>query len=274
MADQILTDDQIQFFSDNGYIIIRNVLAEDEVAPMREALQRVADGEKDKLRFSVDFKRPDKTVMTQLTNVHKSDPVFLKLIHHPVISQMAAELMNTPEVRLWHDQVLYKRPGDGGGVSWHQDWSYWQPADPADMITSWTAFDPANEKNGCMNVVPGSHKWGLLKSSIIDAFSPDYDRFLKKAVPEEYLEKLEERVPYIMNVGDVGFHHCLTLHGSYANKTPRHRRGFVCHYLPQHSRYNAAKDFSKGVQFEIDVPDGAPFESDNFPLLYKADSAS
>ena len=71
--------------------------------------------------------------------------------------------LNHPvSVRFWHDQLFCKPSRHGGVVAWHQDYSYWTRTTPMAHLTCWIGLDDTDEHNGCLQYIPGSHKWDLL----------------------------------------------------------------------------------------------------------------
>ena len=174
--------------------------------------------------------------------------------------------MSDPIVRLWHDQVIYKGPKTGGGVGWHQDYGYWQHVTPADLVTCWLALDDCDEENGCMMMLDGSHRWGLLDST--QAFGGADLEVAITRLPEPYRSQTK-MVPMKMRAGQASFHHCFTFHGSYANHSDRPRRCVIGHFLNGHTRYLEAKDTAgKGKGHEVTVNDGEVISGENFPLVF------
>jgi len=151
-------------------------------------------------------------------------------------------------------------------VGWHQDYGYWQCIDPPEMLTAWVALDDVSEENGCMQVVPGSHKWGLV---------PEGNFF------DHDLQALEERItaasgktfqtaPCILPAGALSFHHCMTLHGSGPNLSQRPRRSLVVHLLPEGTRYRAGSPSEGHMNVRLlGGRDGDPFAGPYFPVLYR-----
>ena len=76
------------------------------------------------------------------------------------------------------------------------------------------------------------------------------------------------RLPLELQTGDVTFHHCLLLHGSYQNKSPDDRLGYVLHFLPAEARYVQNMDLTG--EHQVDVADGELIRGDRFPLLRPA----
>ena len=65
-------------------------------------------------------------------------------------------------MRFWHDQLFCKPAQHGGVVAWHQDYSYWTRTKPMAHLTCWIGLDDATKDNGCLQYLPGSHRWSLL----------------------------------------------------------------------------------------------------------------
>ena len=83
------------------------------------------------------------------------DEVYRQLLYYEPLLDIAESLIG-PNIQLFHDQALYKPARHGGEVPWHQDNGYWR-CTPANLVSIWMALDDADEENGCMNVIPGSH---------------------------------------------------------------------------------------------------------------------
>lgn len=110
----------------------------------------------------------------------RMDPMFHDLVFLPAITVPTSQLLGA-SVRFWHDQLFAKPPGCGGGVAWHQDYSYWTRTVPLNHMTVHVALDDQTIENGaicspacCLRVraspvlhvcvgalhyIPGSHRW-------------------------------------------------------------------------------------------------------------------
>ena len=130
--------------------------------------------------------------------------------------------------------MIYKPAYDAEtALAWHQDYTFWDHVGPADMGTCWIALDDATVDNGCMHVIPGSHRWPMR-----------YDR--EDAVVDDPHWLLQQEgipagadltpVPCEVKAGHCHFHHCRTFHGSYGNKTDNPRRSYIMHLMPGHTR--------------------------------------
>jgi len=141
-------------------------------------------------------------------------------------------LTGQPDLQIWHDQIQFKPPKDGGINNWHQDAPYWPIIRPETPVTAWIALDDVEETNGCMWMVPGSHKWGnnidLLRNNPEDkffelgkGFEPPKDAEIRKV----------ELKAWPVKKGEVSFHHSMTWHGSHKNSSDRPRRAIAIHVM-------------------------------------------
>src|SRR5690349_4026244 len=227
----MLTDDQIQSFRQNGFLNFGNVLSPPEVRELHDALDRVLKGQAEAApELNRNIGGGDKSVVTQVVNIWEAEPAFRRHLYNPKIVEMISELMGTDTVRVWHDQIQVKPPLIGGPTVWHQDHPYWPIIQPADLVSCWVALDDATIENGCMRMVPRSHKWGPHKGGTIGTiesdFSPDYDPALVPA------GESIEAVPCEVMAGEAMFHHCLTWHGSPPNRSDKGRPAIAVHYMP------------------------------------------
>jgi ectoine hydroxylase-related dioxygenase (phytanoyl-CoA dioxygenase family) len=264
------TESDVQFYRTNGYWLAPKVLTDEELEAVREHHAKVIAGEYNTTRapWSRNIEpgaTPDKIV--KIDNSYWADSVIARAILHPLIGAMAVRLNGSKGIRLWHDQLLYKPPqtGAAGNVGWHQDFHYWQCTDPPELLTAWLALDDVDGENGCMQVVPGSHRWGLL---------PEGDFW------EQDLAALQHRIeaasgrPFetaccILPAGAVSFHHCLTIHGSGPNLSQRPRRSIAIHLFPDGTRYKADTPSNGHMNVHLlGGRDGDPFAGPYFPLLY------
>jgi ectoine hydroxylase-related dioxygenase (phytanoyl-CoA dioxygenase family) len=182
---------------------------------------------------------------------------------HPVICEEVAQLMNTDTVRIWHDQIQYKPPVSGGPTGWHQDHPLWPIIQPADLVSAWVALDDAVIENGAMWMVPGSHKWGNQQKYL--ASDKDFKPYHRdpSLLPKDVVT---ESVPFEIKKGQVGYHHCLTWHGSPHNRSQMKRRAIAVHYMPGHTRYEPIGGHP--MLDYVSVEKGEILQGDHFPVVY------
>jgi phytanoyl-CoA hydroxylase len=251
-------------FQERGFVLTEKLIDDAALDVLREEIMRViADKDKSDVVQPVSLANlcpePDREVW-QIVNIWQASPAFETLLHNPVIAEIAAACIGAKTLRIWHDQVQYKPAAHGGVNFWHQDAPYWGSITPKDQqITAWIALDDADVGNGCMSMVPGSHKWGVA----IDALhaAPDYC-----ALPATHDGHEVAVVRCPVPAGAVHLHHSLTWHGSHANTSGRPRRAVALHFMTE----KTVRD-EKGAhlmdQF-IDVKPGEPVQGDVFPQLW------
>jgi ectoine hydroxylase-related dioxygenase (phytanoyl-CoA dioxygenase family) len=189
---------------------------------------------------------PDDSVY-QLTAIWMQSEVFGRLVRHPKIGRAGAELARSDLLQLWSDQVMYKPARRGGPINWHQDAPYFQAISPPASLTAWVSLDDANIETGCMWMVPGSHKWGVLEGHLWDykAKQIEVADFGSMQAPPGLPEigaVWPGARPCPTRAGEVHFHHSLTWHGSAANRSGRLRRGYAIHYMPEGMVFNGTPD--------------------------------
>ncbi len=280
--EQLLpTEEDVKFWEQNGYWKSSKVLDDDFLERLRNAMYRLwaAEFETGKEPWGGPWRLPENPyAIRKMDNAHWANNTIKELATNETIGAMAARLARTDEIRLWHDQLLYKpglgdaASGAGGNVGWHQDRNYWQ-CTTDNLLTAWVAFDDVTLHNGCMQVVPGSHTWGLLEGNF---FEQDMEK-LKKSI-EEKTGKEFKTEPLTLKAGEVSFHHCLTIHGSGPNLTRRPRRSLVLHLMPKNAYYVAGSDNDNHMNAELmrrmGGKDGNYFRGEYWPVLYSSRQAA
>ncbi|MCQ6559468.1 phytanoyl-CoA dioxygenase family protein [Paenibacillus mendelii] len=270
----MLTQAQLSEFEKNGFLKGSVVLNDDEVEQLREELALVMEGKtvkKPVLSHNMleggslydDMKMTVTERVVQIVNIWMASDKYFQHAAHPVITEEIAQLCNTDTLRIWHDQIQYKPPISGGPTGWHQDHPLWPIIQPADLVSAWVALDDAVIENGCMWMVPGSHKWGDQQKHL--ASTPDFKPYHKN--PELLPEgAVVEAVPFEIKKGQVGYHHSLTWHGSPHNRSELHRRAIAVHYMPGHTRYQPSANHPMH-QF-VTVNAGDLMSGSHFPVVY------
>jgi Protein involved in biosynthesis of mitomycin antibiotics/polyketide fumonisin len=280
----MLNDSQLAEFERNGFLKGGVVLNDDEVEALREELELVmsgksvkkpvlahnmlADGEEgatpyDGMKMIVNEK------VIQIVNIWMASDAFFQHAANKTIVEEIAQLCNTDTVRIWHDQIQYKPPVTGGPTAWHQDHPLWPIIQPADLVSAWVALDDAVVENGCMWMVPGSHKWGDQQKYL--ASDKDFMPYHRR--PELLPEGAEVKaVPFEIKKGQVGYHHSLTWHGSPNNRSEKKRRAIAVHYMPGHTRYVPSNDHV--MLSYVGVNKGDILQGQHFPVVYSAAGVS
>ncbi len=212
-------------YLERGYLHVGGVFDADEVAEMRAAvdgiLERAVAAASDVNHTWggswLDEEERSKLVLKGYHDLHYHDGCFTRALCHPNMTAVLRELIG-PNVQLHHCKMLVKPPERGAPFPMHQDYPYF-PHSRHTMLAASVHLDDADEENGCLYVVPGSHELGPLESS--DDGSHHLD-------PHEY--PLESGIPMPARSGDVVFFNYLTIHGSAVNRSERTRRNVLFQY--------------------------------------------
>jgi ectoine hydroxylase-related dioxygenase (phytanoyl-CoA dioxygenase family) len=227
-VDSIVSPELVEQYRRNGFVMIPNLLTDDEVDAYGErvtaAVKERNKGDDvplaEKSRYQQSF--------IQCMNLWEDFTDIRPLTFHPRIGQAAAELMGVDAVRVWHDQALYKQAG-GRPTDAHQDHPYW-PMKETLSITAWIPFEGSTLASGALGYLPGTHEIGLRK--FVNIFFGE---------PENILEdpEVKDIEPVFLEVpkGSVAFHHGLTIHLAKPNVTDRDRAVHTIIYFPDgHTR--------------------------------------
>ena len=259
----MLTNAQIAQFKANGFLNGGVVLNDDEVEELRSEVMRVIEE-----RERTDIQQPvlvrnlandEAKPVWQIVDIWMASGAFARLTAHPKITEGLAQLTDATELRIWHDQIQYKPPQIGGTTDWHQDAPLWPIIAPMTEVTGWVALDDADESNGCMSMVPGSHLWG----NNID-FLRQLDNY--EAMPPEYNGHAIDVVRCPVKKGEVHFHHALTWHGSHSNTSGRPRRAIALHYMTGETRFVASGEHV--MKPYVQVANDEILSGDAFPKVY------
>jgi ectoine hydroxylase-related dioxygenase (phytanoyl-CoA dioxygenase family) len=208
-----ISKEEIKEFRENGHVLIRNILSPDEIAVYREVIVDAGDTfnkEKRKLEDRDIFGK----AFLQIMNLWRDDARVKKFVMAKRFARIAADLLGVDNVRIYHDQALFKEPG-GGPTPWHQDQFYW-PVSTRNTITMWMPLVDVQKEMGILTFASGSHKEGNVFDFEISESEPDYEQYVR-----ENNFALDTR-PF-MNAGDATWHYGHTAHNAPGNNSTRRR---------------------------------------------------
>lgn len=261
-----LSPEQLEFFEENGFLSGVPILDAGQVESLREELAELMDpahpGHELFYEYHSNESADPDTVLFHSLGHWRITPGFHDVLWHPRFVVPACQLLGGRAVRFWHDQLFCKPARHGGVVAWHQDYSYWTRTTPLQHLTCWVALDDATAENGCLQYIPGSHKWDLLEKIEL-AGSMDS---LRELLNPEQMAQYENRVAAEVPAGSGTFHHPKMVHGSYENRSDRPRRAFVLNVFADGTRSNSDEVLLNGVP---PIVKGEPMGGKFFPLLYE-----
>ncbi len=214
----------------DGYFLVEDLVSGDDCVRFADRLQQYARG--DELPAGLNLQREpalgvqsreDGGDIRKISGLY-GDELFRSLIQREDITKRIGSLIG-PELRLFRADALMKPPAVGSEKGVHQDSPYW-PIQPMSLWSCWIPFDDATIENGCMMVIPGSHRTGARRHVHEDDYvipSADYDADALRAVP--------------MARGTGLFFHSLLIHATAANTSAQPRRAVTMSYMGAGHRY-------------------------------------
>ena len=258
-----LTNNQIEFFYEHGYLAGLRALNDEQLDALRRELAELIDPDHPGHKLFYEFHANESTnpdsVLFHALGAWRISPAFHDLLWNPAFLMPAAQLLGGP-VRFWHDQLFVKPPHQGGVVAWHQDYSYWTRTQPMAHLSCWIGLDDSTRENGCVHYVPGSHRWNLLP---ITGLANDVNA-IRSVLSETQNEEFKP-VAIELKAGECSFHHPLMIHGSFENRSERSRRGAVINVFRDGVKSASDSPLLDGVP---PIPSGEKMHGQFFPLLF------
>ena len=275
----MLSTEQIQQFQQDGYVIVPNFKSADEIAALRERAAKIVD-EFDPASSKTIFttKEQEKTVDHYFLNsanniscffeeeafdeqgnlrqakslsinkighaIHDLDPVFSTFSRGAALAKVAEQLgLQKPQI--YQSMYIFKQPGIGGEVRWHQDATYFE-TDPVSVTTFWFALEDATLENGCMWAEPGGHR------------TPMRERFVREG-DHVRVEKLDSMpwpddstaVPLEVKAGSLVCFHGLLPHYSAPNRSAVSRHAYTLHVTDGTTNYSPQNWIQRDASFPV-----------------------
>ncbi|MDQ3684347.1 MAG: phytanoyl-CoA dioxygenase family protein [Acidobacteriota bacterium] len=258
-----LSDEQVAFFHEHGYLAGVRMLGDEQVEVLREELRGLMDAGHPQNHLFYEYHSNEAIdparILFHALGAWRIAPGFHDLLWNPRFTVAASQLLDGA-VRFWHDQLFCKPPRHGGVVAWHQDYSYWTRTEPLAHLTCWIGLDDSTRANGCVHYVPGSHRWPDLP---VTGLAGDMDAIQTVLTGEQ--KEMFKPVAIELKKGECSFHHPRTIHGSYANDTDCPRRATVINVFRDGVRSNSDEPLLNGVPV---IPSGEKMGGQFFPLLF------
>ena len=240
-----LSPQTVDRFRRDGFVHLPGVLTPDEVEVYAAAAKRVYD--------TGTAMNADDPIFRQIVNVWRSDETLRGLTLHARLAEHATQLAGIP-LRLWHDQLLAKKPHNGAATEYHQDAPYWPHAGCRQSLSAWIALVDVPVERGCMTFIPGQQE----RRDIRAADLSDRTDFLDAAGDLTW----KPRVTVPLRAGDVTFHHGYTPHTANPNDTDEFRYAFVNIYVDRDLTYDGR---GHTCTDRLDLPVGGRLPDDLFP---------
>lgn len=232
MPHPLVTQDMIETYQRDGVVLIRGLFS-DWVEELRAGVERNMD---DPGPYASENEKEGETgrFFDDYCNWQRI-PEFVQVIHQSPAAQVAAELMGSQEVQVFHDHVLVKEPGTSMATPWHSDGPYYF-VEGRQTVSFWSPLDPVDEAT--LRMVPGSHRWEkpVLPMRWVqdEAYFPNIEDYMP--VPDPEAEGMEI-VEWAMQPGDAVAFNYHVLHGTRGNRSATRRRAFSLRLVGDDARY-------------------------------------
>jgi len=230
-----MTEKQRQGYDEQGFVLVRGFFDKDELEPWHQRFVDIVEGRVEPaenmlvmrdvmvVKGAVEPDTPQEAI-AKIQDFHHDAVLFDGYCKNDRLLSWVESLIG-PDIKSIHNMLINKPPNVDGRHPLHQDLLYF-PLRPADqIIATWTALEPCTQENGCLVVVPGSHKGELLAHE-----EPSWDYVNLAYFGAKGVGAHEERVHLEMEPGDVVFFHPILLHGSGQNRSSGFRRAISSHY--------------------------------------------
>lgn len=203
-----LTQQQVEFYETNGFLSPISIFSAEEALRFRRLLEEAEE------------KYPEALAGANRNNAHCNFTFLDEITHHPKLVDVIEDLVG-PDIVCCATVLFIKEANDPGYVSWHQDGKY-MGLEPNNGVTAWVALSESNEKSGCMQVIPGSHKDGMRDHN--DTFADQ--NILTRGQEAQGIDP-SKAVSMPLLPGQVSLHHQQVVHASQPNKSNDRRIGFA-----------------------------------------------
>lgn len=177
----------------------------------------------------------------------EKDRTWLKFAMLPEILNIVEQLIG-PDIIVWSSALFCKSPVQGKTTPWHQDAQYW-PIKPLETTTVWIAIDPATRDNGCLRIVPGSHKTReIYPHSLNNSDQLVLNQELDATLKNEFTPK-----DLVLERGMFSLHDAYIVHGAEPNRSGKRRAGLTFRYMPASSHFD--RNLARKMLEDLNVND-------------------
>jgi len=217
------TPEQVHFYRNHGYLKFGRIFTRAEIDALRQHVDEM-------IAALPPGKRPE-----EMDRPHFEDPWLFRYLTHPRVLDVIEDFIG-PDIALWSSHFITKPKGDGKAVPWHTDGAYWRNRlKPMCVITLWLAVDPSTVENGCMRVIPDSHKGMAARIDQYESVDTKENVFNAR-IPSELMDE-SQAVDLELEMGECHFHDAWTVHGSNPNFSDKRRCGYTMRYMPATVRH-------------------------------------
>lgn len=249
--DEILhvaSQDQ-DYFKQNGHVLLRNVMSSGQAVSFRNTLEGAVTRLNTEHRALHERDTYGKAFL-QIMNIWRSDAEVAKFVFAKRFAHIAAQLLGVDNVRLYHDQALFKEPG-GGPTPWHQDQYYW-PIDTPKTVTMWMPLVDVKDGMGMLTFASKSHEKGrVFNKEISDESEHLYAGYVRD-------NNYPISRPEFMQAGDATWHYGYTIHNAPGNESDQMRAVMTIIYMADGAKVIEPQNSSQVKDLETWMPGMKP----------------
>jgi phytanoyl-CoA hydroxylase len=229
------SEDELERFARDGFIIARGLADAELRRQMLEVTRADLVSRTEPVEYEADLHYPGApesrdmpggNTVRRLKEAYARDPVFTRWVAQPGIIKRLQQLLGGRVVMplAHHNCIMTKQPRFSSETGWHQDIRYWSFARP-NLVSAWLALGHETPENGCLYVIPGTHRMNFSRDRLDDAL------FLRPEQPEN-AKLIDQKVAAELEPGDVLFFHALTFHAAGRNQTDQSKFSVVFTFRP------------------------------------------
>ena len=199
----------------DGYVVVENIFSQDEIASFKAEIRGITS------KLNTGDKRSNNFANGVYVGLAKQSELLRALATDQRIADALYETMGVEDILFLSDKVVAKDASKDFPSPWHQDWSYWYGSH---KVSVWIALDDATPDNGCLKMIPGSHR------SVVGHTEHQNDKEgFSQRIPESKFD-VDKSVDIVARAGTAVIFHDLTIHASYPNTTGKDRWALISTY--------------------------------------------
>ncbi len=215
----MINQKEVDFYNDNGYLVVDEIYSAGEVAAMRAVVDELIDkargiSDHDKVYDLEPSHTPERPRVRRIKEMYNVHPLFREMAEHPKLIAVLSKLLG-PDLILHGGKINIKAASYGSPVEWHQDWAFY-PHTNDDVLAVGVMLDDMTEENGPLLIAPGSHKGPTFDHHVDGVFAGAVD-------PEACSLDFKNAARVIGKAGACSFHHVRAMHGSEQNRSGKDR---------------------------------------------------
>ncbi|XP_017498135.2 phytanoyl-CoA dioxygenase, peroxisomal isoform X1 [Manis javanica] len=246
----VLSPEQRAFYEENGFLVIKNLVSDADIKRFRNEFERICRNEVKPERIMImrdvtigkSEYVPSENMVTKVQDFQEDEELFSYCTLPEILKYV--ECFTGPDIMAMHTMLINKPPDSGKKTSrhpMHQDLHYFCFRPSNSIVCAWTAMEHIDQNNGCLTVLPGTHK-GTLKPHDYPQWEGGVNIMYHGI--QDY-DEAAAQVHVVMEKGDTVFFHPLLIHGSGVNKTKGFRKAISCHFADAHCHYIDVKGTSQ-----------------------------